>query len=697
MRLSASRVASTLRTKLINTTAAAVLLIGGVGFTAPLLATQSASAATRDVCASGCTYTDVQTAINAASAGDTVTVGPGTYSSGQFLVLSGKEITIEGSGVDTTFMRLTNPSDGFKVQANNVTLKNFTINSAGTAIYGLRAQGVTNLNVQNVKITGMTKSAFDINGVTSSQFTNITAQSNGGNGVSVTDSSNLTFTNVTTSGNGWGGVAFYAKGTTYPCGVSGITFGGTTSLSEVQALYTGIDTPGNPACTITGLSLPASLTYKVKLNNYDPQNIYVKSAADAATIATVYSALSPVATSTSTGSYMVAPGLKIQDAINAAAAGDTINVTAGDYIENITINKAVSVLGAGAATTRIIGTNGNATPVTFSSNNATLSGFTITHNYTPSELAAWNFNNNGVIFNQGTTGNTLSNSIVTLNRNGVYINNAQGNIVTDNTITNNRTGLNLTNNINNTQITNNTISNNWTLGLVYYSQGFPTNFDTVTITGNTFDSNWYSEVVVKDAGSSTGSLDLRNNTFTDNPITYSTSSDSSLNEPGFAAQQPVELGGHATPPTNSYPTIRIYNSASMDVEYTPTPTPPTPPSGGGTGSTGGSGSPGGSGSGSNTPAATTTYIAYYDGNGDAVTYDDSTVATTDENTTEQGEVKGESTNKSNANKDDSKDSESENSSAFLGLGWWWIPIILVGLGVIYWAVVKRADTTSSSS
>ncbi len=130
---------------------------------------------------------------------------------------------------------------------------------------------------------------------------------------------------------------------------------------------------------------------------------------------------------------------------------------------------------------------------------------------------------------------------------------------------------------------------------------------------------------------------------------------------------------------------------------TPTPTPPTPPSGGGSGSTGDSGSTGGTGSGSNAPTATTTYIAYYDGNGDAVTYDDGTVATADENSTDEGEVKGESTNKSNSSNSDSKDADSENSSAFLGLGWWWIPIILVGIGIIYWAVVKRADSTSSSS
>ena len=37
------------------------------------------SAGTLTVCASGCGYTSIQTAINAASAGDTISVSAGTY------------------------------------------------------------------------------------------------------------------------------------------------------------------------------------------------------------------------------------------------------------------------------------------------------------------------------------------------------------------------------------------------------------------------------------------------------------------------------------------------------------------------------------------------------------------------------------------------------------------------------------------
>src|SRR5665213_1299005 len=209
----------------------------------------------------------------------------------------------------------------------------------------------------------------------------------------------------------------------------------------------------------------------------------------------------------------------IQSAINAANPGDVIDVSAGTYTENVNVNKNVTINGAGAATTTIVATDGNSTPLTFSSNGATVNGFTLTHDYKPTELSAWNFNNNGVTFNQSTSGDTLENSTVTKSRNAVYVNNAQANII-DNTLTDNRTGLNLTNTIDGTTITGNTISDNWTEGLVYYSQGQATNFSTVTVTGNTFDQNWYEEITIKDAGTSTGTLNVTNNTFTDSPITY---------------------------------------------------------------------------------------------------------------------------------------------------------------------------------
>jgi parallel beta-helix repeat protein len=260
--------------------------------------------------------------------------------------------------------------------------------------------------------------------------------------------------------------------------------------------------------------------------------------------------------------------LSIQAAINAASPGDVINVSAGNYIENINVNKAVTVNGAGPGTTTIVATDGNSTPLTFSTTGATVSGFTLTHNYTTSELSAWTFNNNGVSFASG-GGNTLTNCIVTLNRNGIYINTSQNNIISNNTITNNRTGINATGTINGTHITGNIISSNWTEGFVSYANANTANYSTVIITGNTFSNNWYTEIEIKDASTNSGTLDVSANTFTDYPVTYTTSSIASFNEPAFASQIPnvPGIGGTATKPINDLPTLRIYNSGSVVLKY----------------------------------------------------------------------------------------------------------------------------------
>ena len=70
----------------------------------------------------------------------------------------------------------------------------------------------------------------------------------------------------------------------------------------------------------------------------------------------------------------------IQAAINAAGVGDTIDVCAGTYDEDIVINKDnLSVIGAGAATTNVRGPiGGPGTTVQIAANNVTVAGFTIT-------------------------------------------------------------------------------------------------------------------------------------------------------------------------------------------------------------------------------------------------------------------------------------------------------------------------------
>lgn len=473
------------------------------------------------VCASGCDYTALQDAVDAVADGGVVTLNGDITTSSEVTIT--KAVTLDGNGHHTlspTFAKSSSDNNSAigVIGASGVTIQNLTIDGTlGTTLHGVNLYEASNAQLNNLNI-----------------------HDNDRYGV-VVNSSDVTIDSITTSGNGWGGVN--VDMVTQPASA---TMTGVNSQDELNALYV----------EGSGASMTDNTTSQQYYEYPAGSGVYHTKASD----------LGLVVNTTTRKAYDT-----IQAAINdsSTVAGDTINVSAGTYVENVNVSKAVTLQGAGADVTEIVATNGSATPLSFSTNNATVDGFMITHDYTPSELSAWNFNNNGVQFGQLTTGNTVSNSIITLNRNGVYINNAQGNALIDNVIADNRTGINMTNNVNGTEIVGNIITENWTVGLVMYTAtpSLTTDLSTLTVSDNIFDQNWYTEVLVKDANFS-GALELSDNIFTDDPVTYSTSDSTSLNEPGFAAQKPIGLGdGTAVKPAQEYPTLRIYNSPSASLSY----------------------------------------------------------------------------------------------------------------------------------
>ncbi|HTZ86139.1 MAG TPA: right-handed parallel beta-helix repeat-containing protein [Solirubrobacteraceae bacterium] len=104
---------------------------------AAFLAAAGSASAMKTVCAKGCAFTGIQAAINAATPGQTITVGPGQYT--ENLVVN-KAVTLTGAGKNTVLYPATSTpvcgggslcggaaSNMILVQADNVTLSKLTL------------------------------------------------------------------------------------------------------------------------------------------------------------------------------------------------------------------------------------------------------------------------------------------------------------------------------------------------------------------------------------------------------------------------------------------------------------------------------------------------------------------------------------------------------------------------------------------
>lgn len=314
----------------------------------------------------------IQAAINAAAAGDTVFVSNGTYVLGATLNVT-KGITIEGESEAGVVIDASSRGTGYGiyVEANNVTLKKFTLlppvvpASLGTSSGGGFAihcsfnhtvpySSLTNLALANITIQNGNRAAFDIHGYDGVTLTDLTAKNSAyGNGIQITGCTDVTITGATVSGNAWGGIAFYVSKSTYlNRGCSGITYDMAANTAVDQPVYVEDEYGIDNSVTI------ANATYLIK-NDYGSGTstmwMYTDGTqADAIAIAqalnTKYSnALSQV--TNSTGGRVVAPGLSItiQAAIDAASPGAMVEVAAGTYHEQLTISKALTLKGSDGA------------------------------------------------------------------------------------------------------------------------------------------------------------------------------------------------------------------------------------------------------------------------------------------------------------------------------------------------------------
>ncbi len=128
-----------------------------------LVSAGPAVAASKTVCGSGCAFTSIQAAIEAATPGATITIGAGSYT--ENLVVD-KSVTLQGSGVHTViYPAVSNPvcspgslcegnaSSIILVQANNVTITKVKLEGDNPTLTSGVVRGGKDIDARNGIIT----------------------------------------------------------------------------------------------------------------------------------------------------------------------------------------------------------------------------------------------------------------------------------------------------------------------------------------------------------------------------------------------------------------------------------------------------------------------------------------------------------------------------------------------------------------
>jgi len=175
-----------------------------------------AHAATPTVCPSGCAYSSIQAAINAAAWGDTITIGAGRYTENLTLNAS---LTLQGAGDGQTIVD--GGGTGTVVTVNHwgsVTLSGLTLTHGNAPAGGGIDNEVGTVILQNSTVSGNSTSAgggggiFNNDGTLTLQNSTVSGNSAaGGAGGGVWNANGTTtLHNSTVSGNSGGGIGIYA-------------------------------------------------------------------------------------------------------------------------------------------------------------------------------------------------------------------------------------------------------------------------------------------------------------------------------------------------------------------------------------------------------------------------------------------------------------------------------------------------------
>ncbi len=404
-------------------------------------------------------FDTIQGAINAASGGETIYVGAGTYEEPNGLNIT-ESITITGSGENQTIVKISRPSGGYGIQTSSdlnleLVMRNLSFEAvSGVSNFFFHIAHNASFTLENSTVTGMGRNYYssgaqewgntvggvDIINVKSAFLNNVTVRETSRNAVSFSAVRNINVEDITIEDNGAregsAGIAIYNRSEYLP--------NNPEYISINRGLITGSPIGMNLGGTKTGVDLGVVSGDDIKNLSFVNNQVQAIASPDEAKTLLENNTFDKAVVVRKNPIVVPVIFSSIQDAIDAAEDGDTIYVDVGTYNENIVIDKELSLQGEDKDTTIIDGGKSGKV-VSIVSDNVLLSGFTVINSgSTPLE--------DGAIVLQGANHCTIEDNIVSNNGGvGIGLQLSDGNTIQNNTLDNNNiAGIGLLGSSNNT-------------------------------------------------------------------------------------------------------------------------------------------------------------------------------------------------------------------------------------------------------
>ena len=356
-----------------------LLVAGAAGATTTTLyVSPSGASAHADTSCSTAAYSTVQAAVTAATSGDTIQVCAGTYTGPVSVAIAG--LTIKGTGATASTVKVSGTSDvvfAIGNTAGTTKIEDLTISGGSDGVYS--NQGASNLTVSDNTFTTVFRTGAAVNSygpTPGPQATGVTISGNRmtgpGAGVALFNTKSVEVNANTIVHSQTGNTGLYLGGSD-----STVTITGNHFANDSSAIYVGIFPANTPTTT-----LGVNKTTTVHLNSFDTTDDYSSTVGAVFVASGVYTGVldatdnwwgcatgpntSGCATTagTSSGAISTSPWLavppplyvspsgtstnadtscstaaytSIQSAVNAAVPGDTVDVCAGTYAEQVSI------------------------------------------------------------------------------------------------------------------------------------------------------------------------------------------------------------------------------------------------------------------------------------------------------------------------------------------------------------------------